>query len=105
MKNLKGKVAIVTGAGGIGIGNALANELASRGAIVAFCDITGLEQTEEQLAGKRAEFLAERVDISDRRAVDRFLEGVLARFGQIDLLINNAGIALGDRTFGDVTDS
>lgn len=103
MKNFKGKVAIVTGAGGTGIGNALANELAERGAVVALCDIAGLDRTEEQLAGKGADFLAKQVDISDRQAVDRFIEEVLTRFGRIDLLINNAGIALGDRTFADVT--
>lgn len=103
MKDFRGKVAIVTGAGGTGIGNALANELAERGAVVAFCDIAGLERTEEQLTARGADFLAKHVDIADRQAVDGFIAEVMARFGRIDLLINNAGIALGDRTFSEVT--
>lgn len=103
MKNFAGKVAIVTGAGGTGIGNALANELAERGAIVAFCDIAGLERTEAQLTVRGAEFFAKHVDIADRQAVDGFIGSVLDRFGRIDLLINNAGIALGDRTFAEIT--
>lgn len=103
MKSFEGKVAIVTGAGGTGIGNALAQELAARGASVACCDIAGLEQTEEQLAARGADFLTETVDVSDRQAMGRFVASVVARFGHIDLLINNAGIALGDRTFADLT--
>lgn len=103
MKSFHGKVAIVTGGGGTGIGNALVNELARAGATVAFCDIANLDTTAEQLSDLGAEHLAATVDMADRDAIDAFVEQVLERFGRIDLLINNAGIALGDRTFGELT--
>ncbi len=103
VKSFQGKVAIVTGGGGSGIGNALVNELASRGAKVAFCDIAKLEKTRGELATHAVESYAEQVDMADKRAIDAFVEHVLARFGHIDLLINNAGIALGDLTFGETT--
>jgi NAD(P)-dependent dehydrogenase (short-subunit alcohol dehydrogenase family) len=105
MKSFKDKVAIVTGGGGNGIGNALVNELASRGAKVAFCDIARLEKTENEVASSGVESYSERVDMSDKRAIDAFVEHVLARFGRIDLLVNNAGIALGDRTFGETSEA
>lgn len=103
MKSFAGKVAIVTGGGGNGIGNALANELAAAGAIVAFCDIQDLEKTEKELAGRGATYYSEAVDMADKAAIDTFVAHVLERFGCIDIVINNAGIALGDRTFGEVT--
>lgn len=103
MKTFKNKVAIVTGGGGNGIGNALVRELASQGAKVAFCDLAKLEQTERDIAGTGVEFYSEKVDMADKQAINTFIDNVLARFGQIDLLINNAGIALGDLTFGEAS--
>ena len=105
MKNFEGKVAIVTGGGGTGIGNALVNQLAHSGAVVAFCDIADLATTEQQLTEIGAQHLAVEVDMADRAAIDAFVQQVLDRFGHIDLLFNNAGIALGDRTFGEVTEA
>lgn len=103
MKTFKDKVAIVTGGGGNGIGNALVNALAREGAKVAFCDIAKLDSTEAELTALGADFYSERVDMADKLAINGFIDNVLARFGQIDLLINNAGIALGDLTFGEAT--
>jgi NAD(P)-dependent dehydrogenase (short-subunit alcohol dehydrogenase family) len=103
MKTFVNKVAIVTGGGGNGIGNALVNELAAAGAKVAFCDIKNLEKTEAELAAIGADYYSENVDMADKGAIDRFVENVLERFGTIDLLINNAGIPLGDLTFGEVS--
>lgn len=104
MKTFKDKVAIVTGGGGDGIGHHLVLELARRGAKVAFCDIAKLDNTSSQLARLGADHYAEVVDIGDKRAIDAFVANVLARHGQIDLLINNAGIALGDLTFGEASE-
>jgi len=103
MKSFKDKVAIVTGGGGNGIGNALVIALAREGAKVAFCDIAKLDSTEAELTALGAEFYSERVDMASKPAINTFVDNVMARFGQIDLLINNAGIALGDLTFGEAT--
>jgi len=103
MKSFKDKVAVVTGGGGNGIGNALVNALAREGAKIAFCDIAKLDKTEQELQALGADWYSERVDMADKAAIDRFIGNVLARFGHIDLLINNAGIALGDLTFGEVS--
>lgn len=104
MKSFKNKVAIVTGGGGDGIGNALVNELAARGAKVAFCDIAGLTETEKQLKQYDCDWYSENVDIGDKQAINRFVDNVVAQFGRIDILINNAGIALGDRTMDELTE-
>lgn len=103
MKNFSGKVAIVTGGGGTGIGNALVNELAAASATVAFCDIVGLDTTSAELDARGATYHAATVDIADKAAIDAFVDDVVRRFGHVDLVTNNAGIALGDRTFGEVT--
>ena len=103
MKTFQNKVAIVTGGGGRGIGNALVNELARRGAKVAFCDIANLEKTETELKALGAEFYSAKVNMANKEDINGFVKEVLAHFGQIDLLINNAGIALGDRTFDELS--
>ena len=105
MKDLKGKVAIVTGAGGSGIGHNLAVELAKLGAKVAFCDIANLESTEAKLSELGAQYTAKKVDMGDKQAINGFVDHVIEHFGQIDLLINNAGIALGDLTFEEVSEA
>lgn len=105
MKSLKDKVAVVTGGGGNGIGNALVRELAREGAHVAYCDIAKLDQTAQDIAAYGVRSYSEHVDIGDKQAINRFIDNVLAQFGHIDILINNAGIALGDRTFEEVTEA
>lgn len=103
MKTFKDKVAIVTGGGGNGIGHHLVLELARRGAKVAFCDIAKLDTTEKRLAETGAAFYSEKVDMGSKPAIDAFVNHVVERFGHIDLLINNAGIALGDLTFSEAS--
>ena len=105
MRDFKGKVAVVTGGGGTGIGNALVVELARAGAQVAFCDIAHLDKTERDIAGFDAPHFAATVDMAERSQIDAFIAEVIARFGHIDLLVNNAGIALGDRVFDELGDA
>tara|TARA_R110002073_G_scaffold8371_1_gene46218 strand:+ start:78774 stop:79592 length:819 start_codon:yes stop_codon:yes gene_type:complete len=105
MKSFKDKVAIVTGGGGSGIGNALVNALAREGAQLAFCDITNLQKTEQELQTLGTPFYSENVNMGDKEAINRFIDNVIDRFGRIDILINNAGIALGDLTFNEVTEA
>lgn len=104
MKTLAGKVAVVTGGGGDGIGHCLVKELASRGAHVAYCDVQNLENTEKAIAAMGVKQYKEIVDISDRSAIKQFVANVIKEFGHADIVINNAGIALGDRSFDQVTE-
>ncbi|CAA0110096.1 Putative oxidoreductase SadH [Zhongshania aliphaticivorans] len=105
MKTFKDKIAIVTGGGGNGIGHHLVMALAQRGATVAFCDISKREITEEKLEQLGVDFYSEHVNMGDKDAINVFIDNVLKRYKHIDLLINNAGIALGDLTFGEASEA
>lgn len=90
---IQNKVILVTG-GGNGIGRELVLNLLARGARVAAVDILApaLQET-VTLAGDKAENLATYLtDITDLKRVKELPEQVLARFGAVDGLINNAGI-------------
>lgn len=96
----RGRVAIITG-GATGLGRAIVHEFAQQGYRVAFCwvpmpgrDIESMALlTEAALAHLGTEVLAARCDVRDREAVDRFVAMVAERWGQVDVLVNNAGIA------------
>jgi NAD(P)-dependent dehydrogenase (short-subunit alcohol dehydrogenase family) len=89
------KVAAVTGAGS-GIGRALALALAERGCRLALADVdaAGLAQTAAAAAAQGAQVTTASVDVADRAAVYAWAEQVLADYGQINLIFNNAGVAL-----------
>ena len=85
---LKGKVALITG-GSAGIGKATAKLFVEQGANVFICsrtEVTGLK-TAEELGCNYS-----RVDISDRQAVQVWVDDIAEKSGKIDILINNAGI-------------
>lgn len=88
--NFQGKTAVVTGAGS-GIGRGLATVLSQRGCKLALSDINqaGLEETAASLQG---EIYTEVLDVADRAAVFAHAENVKQRFGDVDLVINNAGV-------------
>jgi NAD(P)-dependent dehydrogenase (short-subunit alcohol dehydrogenase family) len=94
--NLKGRVTVITGAGS-GIGRAIALCVARRGGHLALADIdeTGLSQTQAQASAAGVRVSGHRLDVTDRRAVAALPAEVLNVHGQADLLINNAGVALG----------
>jgi NAD(P)-dependent dehydrogenase (short-subunit alcohol dehydrogenase family) len=92
---LEDKWVVVTGAGA-GIGEAIAMEAARRGANLAICDINGdrLDATVERLREYGGEVLAATVDVSSRKEVNDFAALVHEQTRAVDILINNAGIAL-----------
>jgi NAD(P)-dependent dehydrogenase (short-subunit alcohol dehydrogenase family) len=92
---VQAKTAVVTGAAS-GIGLATARLCARKGMQVAICDLNaaGLERAAEELEREGKLCVAERADVSDRAAVARFADRVHERVDAIDLLVNNAGIAV-----------
>ncbi|GAA5154786.1 3-oxoacyl-ACP reductase FabG [Microbacterium pseudoresistens] len=88
---LSGRTAVVTG-GAVGIGQVLAQKLASEGARVAILDISDAEETVDLIveAGGRAS--AHRVDLTDPAAVSSVVDAVADSVGSPDILVNNAGI-------------
>jgi short-subunit dehydrogenase len=93
---LKGRTAVVTGAGS-GIGQAIAVVLSRRGCHLALADIdeAGLARTAEQIAAQGGRVSRHRLDVSSAAAVAAFPQEVIAEHGGADLLVNNAGVALG----------
>jgi butyryl-CoA dehydrogenase len=96
MRDFHGRVAAVTGAGS-GIGRALAKELATRGAHLALSDIddAGLAETVAQCEGRGVKITSQHLDVADRAAVEAWAERVVADHGTVNLIVNNAGVALG----------
>ncbi len=94
MQGFAGKVAAVTGAGS-GIGAALAIELARSGAKLAISDVDteGLSATEERLKAIGAPVKADRLDVTEREAFGVYADAVVAHFGKVNQIYNNAGIA------------
>jgi NAD(P)-dependent dehydrogenase (short-subunit alcohol dehydrogenase family) len=90
--SLRGRVVLITG-GSRGLGLLLARECARRGARLAICarDESELYRARDELIGRGAECLAIQCDIGIRPQVQGMIDGVLQRFGQLDILINNAG--------------
>jgi len=93
---LDGKTALVTG-GASGIGKATALAFARRGANLILCDVNqaGLAETEQQIRAMGRDVLAQRVDVANRDEMRNFADTVHARVDAIDILMNNAGVALG----------
>lgn len=90
---LAGKIAVVTGAAR-GIGRATAERLLAEGAKVVISDID-LEQLEKTAIeiGDAANVLVVRTDVSKKSEVVALVEAAVKRFGTIDIMVNNAGIA------------
>ena len=105
--SLNGKVAVVTGAAQ-GIGLATADALSEAGATVIIADMnpdTAAKSSQAlQAKGRKVEW--EKLDVTDARAVEQVHAAIIARHGKVDILINNAGIALSNRpaeTMDDAT--
>lgn len=94
MKLLSGKNALITGASK-GIGKAVAIKFAEHGANVAFTYLSSIEQgeaLENELKALGVNAKGYRSDASDFAAADKLINDVVADFGSLDVLVNNAGI-------------
>lgn len=91
---LEGKTAIITGASK-GIGKAIAEKYVAEGANVAFTYLSSVEKgeaLEKELSNGSVKVKGYRSDASDMAAAEKLVEDVIAEFGQIDIVVNNAGI-------------
>jgi 3-oxoacyl-[acyl-carrier protein] reductase len=90
---LQEKVVIVTG-GAAGIGRATALRFGDEGARVAVWDVSEAagQAVVAELQTKKCEACFEKVDVTDGAAVDAGVQAVVARWGRVDVLVNNAGI-------------
>jgi hypothetical protein len=94
MTTISGKVAVVTGAAS-GIGRAVSYELARRGARLTISDVdeVGLADTARHIRVIGAAVHDQVLDVTDREAMLRYAETVLAEYGAVQIVINNAGVA------------
>jgi NAD(P)-dependent dehydrogenase (short-subunit alcohol dehydrogenase family) len=102
---LQGRTAVVTGAAG-GIGRGIALSLARRRCHLALLDIdaAALARTAAEIATHGVHVSEHHLDVADREAVAAFPPRVIAEHSGVDLLVNNAGVALGG-TFEEVTEA
>ncbi|MCB1030100.1 MAG: SDR family NAD(P)-dependent oxidoreductase, partial [Acidimicrobiales bacterium] len=96
MKDFSNKVAAISGAAS-GIGRALALALADQQADLALSDVdeTGLAETADLARSKGVNVTTTRLDVSDRDAMFAWADQVVADHGKVNLIFNNAGVALG----------
>jgi short-subunit dehydrogenase len=95
VKNFNNKVAAITGAGS-GIGRALAQNLAQQRCHLALSDINaqGLDETATQARALGVTVTTQVLDVADRQAVFAWADQVAADHGKVNLVFNNAGVAL-----------
>jgi short-subunit dehydrogenase len=102
--NLEGRTVVITGAAS-GIGRALARTLSARGCHLALADVNaaGLEETARLVQSNSLRVSTHVIDLTDRAAIAALPDVVAARHGGVDILINNAGVAIGG-TFDNVAE-
>ena len=90
---LKGKVAIVTGAGS-GIGKEIAEKFAHAGATLVIADIDGIKaaETAEELQKNKHDAMSVSMDVTNEEQVELGVEKVVSTYGGVDILVSNAGI-------------
>lgn len=89
---LRGQSVLITG-GSRGLGLSMARAFAREGCLIAICarDSAELDAARKDLEARGADVLAVECDVSDPLQVDQMIERAIARFGRIDVLVNNAG--------------
>lgn len=103
MKAFKNKVVVITGAGS-GIGLALAEEFAKKGALLALNDVNeaNLQAATEALSSSTQVF-SRAFDVGNESAMQAFADAVYAHYQRVDVLINNAGVVQGNTEFTEMT--
>jgi NAD(P)-dependent dehydrogenase (short-subunit alcohol dehydrogenase family) len=105
MERLKGKVAIVTGAGS-GIGAATAQLFAREGARLALADIRleGIQRVAREIETAGGEALVAQADVRSGDQVREMVRKTVERYGGLDVLVNNAGVRASHSTVVDLTE-
>ncbi|WP_238948754.1 SDR family oxidoreductase [Clostridium sp. YIM B02569] len=105
MRNLEGKVAIITGASR-GIGSAIARQLSALGAKVVVNysnNAVKAEEVVEEITKSGEQAVAIKADVSNIKEVERLFSETITKFGKVDILVNNAGVIL-YKLLSDVTE-
>src|SRR5438132_1356894 len=94
---LKNRVAIITGSGS-GIGRAIAESFAAQGAkvVVVDKDLVCAQETVEHIVGAGGIAQAEQADVTSSANVATMVSRTLSAYGQIDILVNNVGLSVGN---------
>mgnify|MGYP003667410096 CR=1 FL=1 len=97
MKKIKGKIAVVTGAGS-GIGRATSIALARKGATLVLADINeaGMRETAKLISAAGGTSSAHVVNVADKRRMQAFADEIDTLHGRVDIVVNNAGIGILD---------
>ena len=99
MKDLRGRIAMVTGAAS-GIGKATSLALADEGCHLVICDIQEetLEEVAKGIMAKGREVLFQTCDVSKETDMKKLAKSAFERFGKVDIAMSNAGIAIGGQS-------
>ncbi|TKA77970.1 hypothetical protein B0A49_02430 [Cryomyces minteri] len=90
---MSGKTCLVTGSAG-GLGKAIASALLEAGANVAICDLnqSRIDQCSAEFATFSKQLIVFKIDITDESQIVSLFEHCIAKFGRVDVLVNNAGL-------------